>query len=65
MGPNVFVVQYGALDLDVTDGDVTYTALGVVHKMSKETRIYAGWRDTGTDVDAGNSVITAGLRKDF
>jgi predicted porin len=65
MGPNIFVVQYGTNDNDVTDGDVTYTALGVVHKMSKQTRIYGGWRDTGTDVKEGNSVITAGLRKDF
>jgi predicted porin len=72
MGPNIFAVQYGTLDVDgvkdTTTGkvkDETYMALGVVHKMSKETRIYAGYKDVSTDYKAGGSIITAGLRKDF
>jgi predicted porin len=65
MGPNIFVVQYGTMDGDAPDADLTYTALGAVHKMSKETRIYGGWRGTTSDDDTRESVITIGLRKDF
>jgi predicted porin len=75
MGKNTFVAQYGqqddadfvadAADTKSVDGDVTYTSLGVIHKLSKTTRVFGGWRNTDTDDDGGESVITVGLRKDF
>jgi len=70
MGKNTFVAQYGETDFDVTGIDnTTYTALGVIHKLSKTTRVYGGWRDTSTDgaqgYNYGASVLTVGLRKDF
>ncbi|HHI93373.1 MAG TPA: porin [Gammaproteobacteria bacterium] len=62
MGKNTFAAQYGQLNWDVnTIDDTTYMALGVIHKMSKMTRVFAGYRDT-SDVE---SVVTVGLRKDF
>lgn len=68
MDKNTFAIQYGETDLDESGIDnVTYTALGVIHKLSKTTRVFGGWRDTSTDSDRdeGESVITVGLRKDF
>jgi hypothetical protein len=68
MGPNIFALSYGANDQDkaTTDNDLTYLAAGVVHKMSKMTRVYGGYRSTATDgADNRESVITIGLRKDF
>jgi len=62
MGKNTFALQYGDTDYDVSGKDnTTYMALGVIHKMSKTTRVFGGYRDT-SDVE---SVVTVGLRKDF
>lgn len=61
MGSNTLVVQGGSTDHDSAADDTTYAALGVIHKFSKMTRVYAGYRDT-SDVE---SVISVGLRKDF
>jgi len=61
VGKNVFAVQYGDTDPDSSADNTTYVGLGVIHKMSKLTRAFAGWRDT-SDVE---SVISVGLRKDF
>lgn len=62
MGKNTFAAQYGDTDWDMAGmKNTTYMALGVIHKMSKMTRVFAGYRDT-SDVE---SVITVGLRKDF
>jgi predicted porin len=68
MDKNTFAIQYGETDHDMSDTDnTTYVALGAIHKFSKTTRVFGGWRDTSTDkdMDAGESVITVGLRKDF
>jgi len=70
MGKNTFVAQYGETDFDATGVDnTTYASLGVIHKLSKATRVYGGWRDTSTDsgpnYNYGDSVLTVGLRKDF
>ncbi len=62
MGKNTFALQYGDTDHDVSGMDnTTYMALGIIHKMSKTTRVFGGYRDT-SDVE---SVVTIGLRKDF
>ncbi len=61
MGKNTFAIQGGQTSYDTTTDDTTYTAIGVIHKFSKMTRVYAGYRDT-SDVE---NVLTVGLRKDF
>ena len=71
MGKNTFVAQIGQLDADGTTsaGDVAYMALGVVHKMSKMTRLMAGYRsstvDGGTASDTDITAISVAMRKDF
>jgi len=45
MGKNIFALQYGDTDRDVPNVDnTTYVALGIIHKMSKMTRVFAGSR---------------------
>jgi len=71
MGKNTFVIQASQqtdkdnimndLDTKSVAGDTNYMALGVIHKFSKKTRLYAGYRST-SDLE---SVMTVGLRKDF
>ncbi len=68
MGKNILAAQYGNTDYDpgTTTADATYYALGVIHKFSKKTRAFVGYRNT--DGDAANndlSVFSAGLRVDF
>lgn len=70
-GNNHFIVQAGLNDPDVTvTGDqktkeTTYVALAAVHKFSKLTRIFGGYRMKDVDDDSGSNVISIGLRKDF
>ncbi len=77
MGKNILAAQYGntAGDDNYVDAylngatDVTYYAIGVIHRFSKRTRVFVGYRKsegknpvtTGIDL----SVATAGLRVDF
>jgi predicted porin len=74
MGANQFVVEYGSMSADdktttiggaAKSNDMTMLVLGVNHFMSKTTRMYAGYRNSTSDAENGNSVITVGLRKDF
>lgn len=48
-----------------TSLDETYLAAGVIHKFSKTTKIFAGFRDHQTDVNKGSQVISIGLNKKF
>lgn len=68
MGANTIALQWGNIDFDrAAANDVDYTAIGVIHKFSKTTRVFAGYRTT--DVDGGDAsdvdALTAGLRIDF
>jgi len=78
MGKNTFVFQWATNDVDgamknvegvtpvtavVADRD--YLALGVIHSFSKKTRIFAGYRDTSSDYNGEEAVITVGIRKVF
>jgi predicted porin len=86
MGKTTFTVQVGATVVEgddnlaaVNDADqettATYTAVGVTHKFSKKTRVFAGLRTTNIEVDYDDpatydeevdvSVFSLGLRKDF
>ncbi len=68
MGKNTAVVQFGALDGD-GGTDTDYLTLGFIHKFSKSTRIFGGYRstspDTGTQPSEDINVISVGVRKDF
>lgn len=75
MGNNTFVAQYGDSTVEhvggLNDQEGQYYALGLVHKMSKKTRVYGGYRKTEVDnVGGGTSnaegdVVSLGLRVDF
>lgn len=68
MGSNVFVVQLGQYDADQTGSntaDTSYLALGAIHKFTKTTRIFGGFRSSDADNETRNDVVTVGLRKDF
>lgn len=73
-GTNTFVVQVAtnSLEPQVTDSkgkavddDATYMVLGVIHKFSKETRLFGGFRNIATENDSIGQTISVGLRKDF
>jgi len=85
-GNNIFTVSYGNTDVDVPSGgsggavddyDHNYFAIGVIHKFSKKTRIFAGYTETDGDDDAPGAsgmrqsgqedrdAFTVGIRKDF
>jgi predicted porin len=68
MGKNTFVVNIGQYDSDsnaTPNTDTDYMALGVIHKFTKTTRIFGGFRTTDVDNDTGDDAVTVGLRKDF
>lgn len=73
MGKNVFVVQIGQTDHDLDANDTDYYALGVIHKFTKSTRTFVGYRVSDQDDDAVSgagsenelSVLSVGLRIDF
>lgn len=67
-GKNLFVAQFGTFDEDTgaaVDASATYLAIGAIHKFSKMTRVFGGFRSTDADDDSGEDVISVGLRKDF
>ena len=71
MGKNIFVVQGGMFDADVDvvapakAPDTTYVSLGIIHKFTKMTRLFGGYRMSDADDDSKEDVISVGLRKDF
>ncbi len=76
MGKNVLVAQIGQVSADLSNSDVQYYALGAIHKFSKTTRTFIGYRVSDMDdatnstfaanaIDRSLSVISAGLRIDF
>ncbi|GMR20571.1 MAG: trimeric porin PorB [Gammaproteobacteria bacterium] len=77
LGKTTIVAQgsTGVVDYDVVGGEdqtVQYLAVGAVHKFSKKTRVYGGyrsstWTDFGGTLDAekAETAITVGIRKDL
>ncbi len=67
MGSNAFVAQLGSSTLDnpASQGDTDYYSLGVIHKMSKQTRVFGGYRKSSSDNLGDASAITVGMRVDF
>lgn len=66
MGKNSIVAQLGSTDVDGgSANDADYMAVGLVHKFSKKTRAFVGYRETdGTGTNDLTST-TVGLRVDF
>ena len=76
-GNNIFTVSYGMTDVNALgtnpDFSFDYWAAGIIHKFSKQTRIFGGYTKTDGDNDAGASgrsttdrdAWTVGIRKDF
>ncbi len=62
-GKNTFVLQIAQNDVDdVLDIDAgTYMALGLIHKFTKKTRVFVGYRSYSD----GENVFSVGMRKDF
>ena len=58
MGKNIIVAQLGMYDADML-------TLGVIHKFTKMTRVFAGFRTSDADNESDEDVISVGLRKDF
>ncbi len=82
MGKNILVAQWAQqsdkgsvanfADKKSLAGNADYVAVGVIHKFSKTTRVFGGFRSSTTgsssypgDKDTGRNVYTVGLRKDF
>jgi predicted porin len=69
MGKNTFDVAIGQEDYDGCSGDgctPSFMRIGVIHKFTKTTRIFGGYRSSDSDgVDYREDVVSVGLRKDF
>ncbi|WP_455374603.1 porin [Kaarinaea lacus] len=68
IGKNTIVAQIGMYDADQTGSptaDTDYMALGVIHKFTKQTRLWAGLRTSDADNKTDEDTISVGLRKDF
>ncbi len=66
-GSNTLVAQFGQRDDDTAaDEGTSYASIGVIHKFSKTTRVFGGFRSTSPDAEnTDETVISVGLRKDF
>lgn len=68
MGKNLFALQIGQFNADETGSntnDTSYLAVGVIHKFTKMTRVFGGFRSSNADNDTREDVVSVGLRKDF
>ena len=66
MGKNVLVAQIGQQSGDNSATDIDYTAIGVIHNMSKKTRAYLGYRTSDRNNSTADlDVISVGLRVSF
>lgn len=68
IGKNTIVAQLGMFDADQSSAvtnDTDYLAIGVIHKFTKMTRMWAGFRTSDQDSENEEDVVSVGLRKDF
>ncbi|HEY9017786.1 porin [Thiomicrospira sp.] len=66
MGATTLVAQLGQTDDDADARDTDYMAVGAIHKLSKKTRVFGGYRNSDQADGKGDyTAITAGLRIDF
>jgi predicted porin len=66
-GNNTFVAQLGNTEEDFAGGtDTDYYAIGMIHHLSKKTRLFGGFRNTDTNVTNGETdVFSVGIRMIF
>ncbi|NOZ54814.1 MAG: porin [Gammaproteobacteria bacterium] len=64
-GRNTFVIEFAMLDSDGGGRDTDMLVVGAIHKFSKTTRVFGGFRSSDADNNEQEDVITVGLRKDF
>jgi len=55
-GANTFKFQYAVSDGDADDSEATLIALGVDHKLSKSTKVYAVYATMDNDVNTSNKL---------
>ena len=63
-GNNTFVAQLGNTDPDGT-GETDYYAIGMIHHLSKKTRLFGGFRNTDAGTGGETDIISVGLRMIF
>jgi len=66
-GNNVLVAQFGNKDPGGTASDLNYYTIGVIHNLSKKTRLTAGFRsyETGATANVDNDTFAVGMRMKF
>jgi predicted porin len=60
---NIFVAQIGNSDNSTTSTD--YMTIGLIHKYSKKTRLFVGYRSSDPDTGNESTSTSVGLRVDF
>ncbi|VAW75068.1 hypothetical protein MNBD_GAMMA12-765 [hydrothermal vent metagenome] len=60
-GNNTFAAQYGNTDPD-SGVETDYFAIGMIHHLSKKTRVFGGYRSTDVDAGTETEVFSVGLR---
>jgi len=63
-GNNTFVAQFGNTEPDV-GSDTDYYAIGLIHHLSKKTRVFGGFRNTDAGAGGDTDVVSVGLRVIF
>jgi len=65
-GNNTFALQFGNKDQDYVGGvETDYFAIGMIHHLSKKTRLFGGFRNTDIDGGTETDVWSIGLRVIF
>jgi predicted porin len=65
-GNNLFVAQAGNKEVDGATNDTDYFAIGIIHHLSKKTRLFGGYRNTDDGTANGETdVFSVGLRMVF
>lgn len=70
LGSTTLVLQIGQAEMDGAPETMDYMAAGAVHKLSKKTRVFAGYSTSEADVTSGftakdETILDVGLRVDF
>jgi len=64
-GNNVIVAQFGNTDAGGTSADLDYFTVGLIHNLSKRTRLTAGFRSYETSATAETETFALGMRMKF
>ncbi len=64
-GNNVLVAQFGNKDPGGTASDLDYFTVGLIHNLSKKTRLTAGFRSFETSATAETETFAVGMRMKF